>query len=84
MGNKKTPNFHSNRFILKYLNSFPNDRLTTFFKLGYDGQSYAGNVKKGKAKRNTRVSIMIPKDIANNNLKFMSDWEFFIVGVRSK
>ena len=84
MKNKSTPNFHSKRFILKYLSSIPNDRLTTFFKLGYDGQSYAGNNKTGKAKRNTRVSIMIPKDIANNNLKFMSDWDFFIVGVKAK
>lgn len=80
---KKTPNFHSTRFIQKYLDSiYRSNSLTTFFRMGYDGQCYAGNNKKGKAQRNTRVSIMIPKDIAKNNLKFMSDWVFFIIGVR--
>ena len=73
---------NSKRKIAKYLKSIPDNRITAFFKLGYDGQSYAGNDKTGKAHRNTRVSIMIPKDIAKNNLKFMYDWDFLIIGVR--
>ena len=80
---KETPNFHSTRFIQKYLDSiYRSNSLTTFFRMRYDGQCYAGNDKTGKAQRNTRVSIMIPKDIAKNNLQFMSHWDFFIIGVR--
>ncbi|GAG78324.1 unnamed protein product, partial [marine sediment metagenome] len=39
---KKTPNFHSTRFIQKYLDSiYRSNSLTTFFRMGYDGQCYA-------------------------------------------
>lgn len=78
----KKNNFKSKRFILKYIKSIPDKNLTSFFKMVYDGQSYAGNNKTGKAKRNTRVSIIIPKDIANNNLKFMYNWSFLIIGIK--
>lgn len=47
------------------------------FRMCYDGQSYAGTKK-----RSTRVSIIIPKEIAEDNLKFMREWNFYIIGFK--
>lgn len=68
--------------IREYFQDLLDDKDVFLFNLIYDGQSYAGNNKKGKARRNTRVSIIIPKEIAQNNLKFIYDWNFIIVGIK--
>lgn len=68
--------------IREYFKDFLDDKSLFLFRMVYDGQSYAGNDKKGKAKRNTRVSIIIPREIAENNLKFMHDWNFIIIGIK--
>lgn len=74
----KNSAFKSKKWILRFVNSIPNYRITSFFRGVYDGQCYAGNPKR---KTNTRVSIIIPEDIAKDNLKFMRDWAFLIIGI---
>lgn len=60
--------------IREYFKPILDNKDVLLFRMVYHGQSYAGNDKKP-----TRVSIIIPKEIANNNLKFMNDWNFTIV-----
>lgn len=65
--------------IREYFKPILDNKEVILFKLVYHGQSYAGNDKKP-----TRVSIIIPKEIAENNLQFMDDWNFIIVAKRIK
>jgi len=79
MSKPKHSIFWNKNDILQYINSIPDNLKLAFFNLSYDGQCYAGNPKR---KTNTRVSIIIPKDIANDNLKYMSNWNFVIIGIK--
>ena len=60
--------------VREYFEPILDDKKVILFRMVYHGQSYAGNNKKP-----TRVSIIIPKEIANNNLQFMNDWNFIVV-----
>lgn len=60
--------------IREYFKPILDNKDVTLFRMVYHGQSYAGTDKKP-----TRVSIIIPKEIAENNLQFMNEWEFIIV-----
>ena len=63
--------------IREYFKSILDDKDVILFRMVYNGNSYAGNDKKP-----TRVSIIIPKEIADNNLQFMDKWNFIIVAKR--
>ncbi len=63
--------------IREFFDSILDDEDVSLFRMVYDGQSYAGTKK-----RSTRVSIIIPKEIAEDNLKFMREWNFYIVGIK--
>lgn len=65
--------------IRDFFGDMLDDKNVFLFKLVYHGTSTAGNDKK---KTPTRVSIIIPKEIAENNLQFMNKWNFIIVGVK--
>ena len=81
MSEKKKDIFKDNPTVREFFKSILDDKETYIFRMVYDGQSWAGNPKR---KTNTRVSIIIPKDIAENNLKFMRDWNFYIIGVKAE
>ena len=61
--------------IRKVFSKYLDDSNLSIFRMVYDGQCYAGTKKRA-----TRVSVIIPKEIAKDNLKFMNEWNFYIIG----
>jgi hypothetical protein len=79
MNKLKQSIFWSKKRIIKYIKTIPDSYITSCFNLVYHGTNTAGNNK-----RPTTISIIIPKQIAKNNLKFTSNWNFLLIGIGEK
>jgi len=74
--NEKKEDFFT---IGDFFDGFLEDKDCRVFNFSFDGQLTAGNKK-----RTTRVSIQIPREICDQNLKELDNWCLFGVAIPRK